>query len=104
MKTINNLDVKLQLTYGKVLVEPIYNNVLKSGLVLPEHVESAQPSSGIVADLGWKRFLHNGDIEEYHVKIGDKVFFKINTGASINFKGKEYYIINETDFIGVIKE
>ena len=76
---------------------------LASGIIIPETVSKDKLMKGSVVSVGPGRRNDDGKHIPIEVKIGDSVFFKKPWDEPIKVDDVEYYILSETDVIGIVK-
>jgi len=84
---------------NRVLIEPLDDSISDGGLVLPT-TRSIEMNKGTVIGLGSGRRI-DGTIQDFEVKIGDKVMFKLGA-AQITLSGVQYFLVQEEDIIAVL--
>ncbi len=77
----------------RILVEPIVEQVTKSGLIIPDSVRKNSSRSGIVRALGTKEGL--SDI----LSIGNEVIYNEHAGDRLEKDGKIYMVIPTSSII-----
>ena len=91
---------------SKVNIKPLADRVLveaaaaeettASGIIIPDTAKE-KPQKGIVVAVG------NGKKDEpITVKAGDTVLYGKYAGTEINYEGKEYLIMRESDIFAII--
>lgn len=89
--------------FDRVVVLPnIEENVLKSGIVLPE-TSQERPQTGVVVAIGDGENLNNEKVE-MKVKNGDKVLFNKYSGTELKIEGRTYIVLRQIDIIGVYND
>jgi len=87
----------------KVLVQPkLKKEKSSAGIILPDSVEKEKPEQGKVVEVGSGRF-ENGKKIPMTVKKGDRVVFSKYGYDEIKIDGQEYYIIEESKILAIIK-
>ncbi len=91
-------DVKLQPLGKRILVLPEQaQEKTKGGLYIPESAsEDKKPASGTVVKLG------TADKSKFHMKVGDKVFFKKYSPEEVTVDSVKYLIVETDDVIALI--
>ncbi len=86
----------------RVLVEPIAKDVTTaSGIVLPDSA-TEKPQEGKVVAVG-SGVLKDGARVALEVKPGDRVLFSKYAGTEIQYDGKEYLIMKESDIHAIFE-
>ncbi len=88
----------------RVVVKPADNvgeKKLASGIIIPETVNKEKLFEGEVVAAGPGKRSDDGKRVAVEVKVGDIVFFKKPWDEPIKINGEEYYVLNESEIIGV---
>ena len=100
----SNLEKKVHPLADRVLIKEIdqrKEKVTKSGIIIPETVDQEHGAHrGIVMAIGEGRY-DDGVLIPMKVKVGDTVIFQ--WGDKLTIDGEEYWIINESSVLAVIK-
>ncbi|PSL46942.1 chaperonin GroES [Salsuginibacillus halophilus] len=72
-----------------------------SGIVLPDSAKE-KPQEGSVVAVGTGRLTDNGERVALEVSEGDKVVYSKFAGTEIEYDGKQYLILRESDLLAVI--
>ena len=75
---------------------------LASGIIIPETVDKEKLLKGKVVTVGPGRRNDDGKHIPIEVKPGDTVFFKKPWDEPIKLDSIEYYVLSESDVIGVL--
>ncbi|ALX49124.1 co-chaperone GroES [Lentibacillus amyloliquefaciens] len=73
-----------------------------SGIVLPDSAQE-KPQEGSVVAVGSGRTADNGEKVALEVKEGDRVIYSKFAGTEVNYSGKEYLILRESDILAVVE-
>lgn len=73
-----------------------------SGIIIPDSVDKEQPAQGEVIAVGPGKFDDGAQVP-MQVKEGDKVLFSKYGYEEVKVEGEEYYIISESNILGIIK-
>ena len=87
----------------RVLIEPLYEEKRKGGIILPETVDKERPEKGRVVAVGPGRIDENGKKVPMSVKKGDKVLFTKYGPDEIKIDGEEYLIAKEENILAIIE-
>ncbi len=90
----------------RVLVEPLTveaSSQSKHGIIIPETVSKERPEQGVVVAVGAGRITDQGKTISLKVKVGQKIIFSKYGPDEIKIKGKEYFIISESNILAVIE-
>ncbi len=85
------------------MIEPLYEEKKKGGIILPETVDKERPEKGRVIAVGSGRLDENGKRISMNVKKGDKVLFTKYGPDEIKIDGKEYLIAKEDNILAIIE-
>ncbi|MDO8752008.1 MAG: co-chaperone GroES [Candidatus Wolfebacteria bacterium] len=99
--------MKLKPLSDRVLVEPIQaEEKTSSGIILPDTVEKAKVLRGTVTAVGPGKLNEKGERIPLGVKVGDKVMFKKpwSEDDKLEIDGKEQYLVDENDILGIIEK
>lgn len=98
--------MKIKLLNNKVLVqnEEEKKNKTVSGLVLPDGSGEEKIKTAKVVAVGSGLRGEGGKRVALDVKEGDKVMYEYTSYGTkeIEIKGEKYYLISESDIIGII--
>lgn len=75
----------------------------KSGIYIPDTAGKERPEQGVVVEVGAGRTTDNGVIIAPRVKRGDTVMFSKYGPDEIKIDGEEFYILNESNILAIIK-
>ncbi len=76
---------------------------LASGIILPETVAGDKLMQGKVVAVGPGRKTDEGTRVPMDLKEGQKVFFKKPWDEPVKIDGVEYYVLTESEVLGIIK-
>ncbi len=88
----------------RVVVEPSEKEgekKLASGIIIPETVNKERPAQGTVVAVGPGK-IEDGKKVPMQVKVGDTVLYKKQWDEPIKMNDAEYYILPESDILGII--
>jgi chaperonin GroES len=89
--------VNIKPLADRVLVEPAAAELKTAGGIIIPDTAKEKPQKGIVVAVG------NGKKDEpITVKEGDTVLYGKYSGTEINFAGKDYLIMRESDILAII--
>ncbi len=94
--------MKIKPLGDRVLIEPLYEEKKKGGIILPETIDKERPEKGRVIAVGSGRADENGKKILMNVKKGDKVLFTKYGPDEIKIDGKEYLIAKEENILAII--
>jgi chaperonin GroES len=88
----------------RVVVLPVEKGEKKlpSGIIIPDTVDKEKPAQGEVIAVGPGKF-EDGKRVPMQVKAGDTVVFSKYGYDEIKIEGTTYYILTESNILGVIK-
>ncbi len=99
--------MKLKPLSDRVLIEPIQaEEKTSSGIILPDTVQQAKVLRGTVTAIGPGKLDEKGERIPLGVKVGDKVMFKKpwSEDDKLEIDGKEQYLVDENDILGIIEK
>ncbi len=90
-------NVNIRPLADRVLVEPAAAETkTASGIIIPDTAQE-KPQQGKVIAVG------NGKPDEpLTVKVGDTILYGKYSGTELNFEGKDYLIMRESDIYAII--
>lgn len=89
--------VKIKPLADRVLVEPaVAEEKTAGGIIIPDTAKE-KPQKGFVVALG-----PGTEDQKMTVKVGDSVLYGKYSGTEINYDGKDYLIMKESDIYAVI--
>ena len=74
---------------------------LASGILLPETADKEKLMTGTVVAVGPGKRDEDGERVPLDVQKGDNVFFKKPWDEPVKIDGVEYYVLSESDLIGI---
>ncbi len=95
--------MKIKPLGDRVLIEALYEEKTKGGIILPETVDKERPEKGRVVAVGAGRLDENGKRIPMNVKKGDKVLFTKYGPDQVKVDGKEYLIAKEDNILAIIE-
>lgn len=97
--------VKFSPLGDRVLVKPREVEDTKSpgGIIIPDTAQKEKPEQGTVVAVGPGKVGDDNDLIPVSVKVGDRVMFSKYGPDEIKIDGEEYYVIRESDILGIIK-
>lgn len=100
----SNIEKKVHPLADRVLIKEIdakKGGETKSGIIIPETVDKEHGAHrGEVMAVGEGRY-DDGVLVPINVKVGDTVLFQ--WGDKLTIDGEEYWIINESSILAIIK-
>lgn len=100
---LGQICMKIKPLGDRVVIEPLYEEKKKGGIILPETVDKERPEKGRVVAVGQGRVDENGKKIAMNVKKGDKVLFTKYGPDEIKIDGKEYLIAKEENILAIIE-
>jgi chaperonin GroES len=86
----------------RVVVEPLEaEEKTKGGIYLPDTAKE-KPQMGKIIAVGPGKVSDSGEKIALQVKKGDKILYGKYSGNEINFEGKDYIIMHESDILAII--
>lgn len=91
------MSVNVKPLADRVLVEPApAEEKTASGIIIPDTAKE-KPSRGVVLAIG------PGKVDEpMTVAVGDTILYGKYAGTEINFQGRDYLIMRESDIFAII--
>lgn len=103
--TITHSAIGIQPLGEKVLIRPFTEEEMAKksafGIILPDSSAKDKTDRGEVVAVGEGHRDDKGVMHPIRVKVGDKVLFQ--WGDKIEFEGKEYFLVSDSNLIGIIK-
>lgn len=92
-------EIKIKPLGKRILVQPEeVEEKTAAGLYIPPTAsEDKKPASGKVLKLG------TADKDKFHMKIGDRVFFKKYSPEEVLVDGNKYLLVDIEDVIAIIE-
>lgn len=89
----------------RVLVKPEASEDEKtaSGIIIPDTAHKEKPERGVVIAVGPGKIGDDNDIIPVGVKVGEKVMFSKYGYDEVTIGDEEYYVISESNILGVFK-
>jgi chaperonin GroES len=75
---------------------------LASGIIIPDSVDKEKPAQGTVVAVGEGKYDDGARIP-LQVKVGDLVLFSRYGYDEVKIEGQEYYILAESNVLGIVK-
>ena len=95
---------KIKPLADRVVLEPApREEVLKSGIVIPDTATQEKQDQGVVVSVGPGKILENGQRSEMSVKEGDTVLFSKYSSSEIKIDGKEYLVVDESSIMAILE-
>ena len=99
-------DTTIKPLADRVVLRPLTDEesggVSPSGIIIPDTAAKEKNDQGIVVAVGEGRWNEDGDKRvSPEVKLGDRVIFK-SWNEKVKLGKSEYWIISESDILGVI--
>lgn len=90
----------------RVIVRPLtpeeLGTVSASGIIIPDTVSKEKPEQGVVVAVGTGKWDDDGEKRiPMEVKVGDRIIFSKYSHEEIKVNGEEYYIVAETNVLGI---
>jgi chaperonin GroES len=91
------MEVKIRPLADRVLVEPAQAEQKTAGGIIIPDTAKEKPQRGTVIAVGAGK-----KDEPMTVKAGDSVLYGKYAGTEINYEGKDYLIMKESDILAII--
>jgi len=75
---------------------------LPSGIIIPETVDKEKPAKGEVVAVGQGKYV-DGALVPMQVKVGHTVIFSKYGYDEVKLEGDTYYILSESNILGIVK-
>jgi chaperonin GroES len=89
----------------RVLVRPLSpeesGKTTSFGIIIPDTAKE-KPEQGLVVAVGPGKRSEEGKVIPVSAKVGDKIMFSKYGFDEIKIAGKEYYIVNEQNILGIL--
>ncbi len=86
----------------RVLVKPLdAAETKKGGIIIPDTAKE-KPQEGEVVALGTGKRNDEGELQEFTVKVGNKVLISKYGGTEIKIEDITYLIMREDDILGIL--
>ncbi|MBI5140491.1 MAG: co-chaperone GroES [Candidatus Vogelbacteria bacterium] len=100
--------VNLRPLGDRIVVEPLAEHErgkeTKSGIFIPETAEKERAEKGVVVSVGPGKVTDEGKLIPMNLKVGDKVLFTKYGPDEIKIDDRDYFILSESNVLGVITE
>ncbi|MFH1175364.1 MAG: co-chaperone GroES [bacterium] len=95
---------KIKPLGDRIVVKPApQEEVLKSGIVIPDTASKERQDQGTVVATGPGKFLENGKRSEMSVKEGDRILFSKYGPTEVKIGGEDLLILREEDILGILE-
>ena len=96
--------VNLKPLGERVLVKLIEaSEQVKGGIIIPDSAKE-KPTEAEVVALGTGRKNDDGSVQDFIVKIGDRVIISKYGGTEVKINGAECLIMSEGDILGILED
>lgn len=98
-------DIKIRPLADRVLVKPeeVADEKSPAGIIIPDTARKEKPEQGTVIAVGPGKIGDDNEVIPVSVKVGDKVVFSKYGYDEVKIDDVEYYIVNESNILAVIK-
>jgi chaperonin GroES len=94
--------MKIKPLSDRVVIEPLEaDNKTSGGIYLPDTAKE-KPQMGKVVAAGPGKISDAGQKIAMEVKVNDKILYGKYSGTDVNFDGKDYLIMRESDILAII--
>ncbi|QJC27322.1 10 kDa chaperonin 5 [Anaplasma platys] len=90
--------MNLAMLHDNVLVEALEENNSSSPIQLPDSAKK-KPTRGKVVSVGPGAKNDEGKVTPMSVKVGDCVYYRQWAGNEVEFDGKKFIVMKESDII-----
>src|SRR5689334_4491292 len=89
----------------RVLVKPetAEDEKTASGIIIPDTAKKEKPEQGKVVAVGEGKRNEKGEVLPMRVKVGDVVVFSKYGYDEVTLDDQEYYIVQESNILAIIK-
>ena len=87
--------------FDRVIIEPIREENIVHGIVLPE-TSQERPQIGLVVAVGDGENI-DSDKQGMKVSVGDKVLYNRYAGTDVKLEEKTYIVMRQIDIVGVFE-
>ena len=91
---------KIEMLYDRVIISPMVQKQLPSGIILPDTYKP-DTMTGKIVSVGPGLWNDNGERIPLTVKVGDIVFYEKRYGVDIVIDGETYVVMPEGHLAGV---
>ena len=104
-KPSQNTKIKIHPLADRILVKPEEDSQEKSpsGIIIPDTAHKEKPELGKVIAVGPGKRGDDNELIPISVKVGDTVMFSKYGYDEVKIGDEEYYIVNESNILAVIK-
>lgn len=94
--------MKIKPLSDRVVIEPLEaEDKTSGGIYLPDTAKE-KPQMGKVVAAGPGKFSDAGQKIAMEVKVNDKILYGKYSGTDVNFDGKDYLIMRESDILAIL--
>ena len=94
--------MKIKPLSDRVVIEPLEaEDKTSGGIYLPDTAKE-KPQMGKVIAAGPGKISDAGNKIAMEVKVNDKILYGKYSGTDVNFDGKDYLIMRESDILAII--
>jgi chaperonin GroES len=86
----------------RVVIEPLEAEEKTSGGIYLPDTAKEKPQMGKVVAAGPGKISDAGQKIAMEVKVNDKILYGKYSGTDVNFDGKDYLIMRESDILAII--
>jgi len=87
----------------KALTQEEAGQTTSFGLIIPETIDKTKPNQGIVIAVGTGKRNDKGERMAFDVKPGDRIYFSKPWNEPEKINGVEYYFVQESEILAIIK-
>ncbi|MCW5900283.1 MAG: co-chaperone GroES [Flavobacteriales bacterium] len=93
---------KVKPLADRVLVEAApAEETTKGGIIIPDTAKE-KPQRGKIIAVGSGRVADDGKVTPLSVKAGDEILYGKYSGTELNYDGKDYLIMRESDIYAIL--
>jgi chaperonin GroES len=94
--------MKIKPLSDRVVIEPLEAEEKTSGGIYLPDTAKEKPQMGKVIAVGPGKISDAGQKIAMEVKVNDKILYGKYSGTDVNFDGKDYLIMRESDILAII--
>ena len=94
--------MKIKPLSDRVVIEPLEAEEKTSGGIYLPDTAKEKPQMGKVVAAGPGKISDAGQKIAMEVKVNDKILYGKYSGTDVNFDGKDYLIMRESDILAIL--
>ncbi len=93
--------LKIKPLADRVIVEPMEQETMKGGIIIPDTAKE-KPQQGKIVATGPGTLSESGDRIALEVSVGDIVLYGKYSGTEVNVEGNDFLILRESDVLAIL--